>query len=430
MKSPVSFGFSSHARVLSLAAQPATHRAFTWLHLHELRLRQWQRELVAIAAPPFGEGERAAWFTDRFRELGLFAVQIDDAGNALGWLRPPEPGEPLVLLSAHLDTVFPAGTPLDLVEEEAILRGPGAADNGAGLTGLLALIAAMRHARIETATNIVFAANTGEEAEGDLRGMRHLFAPGGLGDGIVASIALEGAGTEVVVSRGLGSRRFHVQMSGPGGHAWTDAGTPNPIAAMATAIAALARLALTARPRTVLNFGRIEGGTSLTSIPQAASALIDLRSVDAQELLVREVHIYRAVEDAVLAENAQATKGSLRFRIDLVGDRPAGELPPHAPILHTVRAVDRHLRLRTEERIGSTDANIPIALGRNGIAMGCGGVAGGIHTTAEWYDSTGREWALRRVLLVLLDLCGREFLTAAGWIDETSRIAGKVSLPG
>ncbi len=408
--------------MLGLAAQPTTHRAFTWLHLQELRLRQWQRELVSIAAPPFGEGARAAWFLERFLEMGLSAVEMDGAGNALGWLREPVCGEPLVLVSAHLDTVFPAGTPIDLVEEDAVLRGPGAADNGAGLTGLLALIAAMRHAGMEPRTNVLFAANTGEEAEGNLRGMRHLFRPERFGNCVVASVALEGAGTETVVTRGLGSRRFRVEMQGPGGHAWTDAGTPNPVAAMAQAVAVMTRLALTARPRTVLNVGRMEGGTSLTSIPQTASALIDLRSVDAEELLVREVQIYRAVEDAVLAENAQALKGSLQFRIEVVGDRPAGELPAHAPILQTVRAVDRHLRLRTEERIGSTDANIAIALGRNGVALGCGGVAGGIHTTDEWYDSTGREWALRRVLLVLLDLCGAEFLAAAGWSGREAEL--------
>ena len=142
--------------------------------------------------------------------------------------------------------------------------------------------------------------------------------------------------------------------------------------------------------------------------------------MDAEELLRREVAIYRAVEDAVLAHNGlptgarMGTRGELRFRIDVVGDRPAGELPKHAPVLQTVRAVDRHLRLRTEERIGSTDANIPIALGVNGVALGAGGVAGGIHTTAEWYDSTGRELALRRILLVLLDMASNEFAAAAG----------------
>ena len=111
-------------------------------------MRQWQRELVAIPAPPFGEGPRAAWFADRFREMDLHAVEIDDAGNALGWLRPPVAGEPAVLLSAHLDTVFPAGTPIEPVEDDLLLRAPGAADNGAGLTALLALIAALRSGRM------------------------------------------------------------------------------------------------------------------------------------------------------------------------------------------------------------------------------------------------------------------------------------------
>ncbi len=403
----------AHGRVTRLAAQPAVHRAFGWLHLHELRMRQWQRELVAIPAPPFGEGPRAAWFTEHFRELELSDVSIDDVGNALGWLRAPKRGESAVLLSAHLDTVFPTGTPIEPVEEDLILRAPGAADNGAGLAALLALIAAIRHAGIETETNILFAANTGEEAEGNLRGMRYLFQRQDVR--FVASLALEGAGTETVVTRGLGSRRFRVEMTGPGGHAWTDAGTANPIAALADAIATLGRQRLPARPRTVMNIGRIEGGTSLTSIPQSAWALVDLRSVDADELQRREVAIYRAVEDAVIAHNATNAggRGGLRFRIDVVGDRPAGELPKHAPILQTVRAVDRHLRLRTEERIGSTDANIPIALGLNGLAMGAGGVAGGIHTTGEWYDSTGRELALRRVLLVLLDLSSAQFATTS-----------------
>ncbi len=408
----------ANLRVVGLAAQPAVHRAFQWLHLHELRMRQWQRELVAIPAPPFREGARAAWFTDRFREMDLHAVEIDGAGNALGWLRAPTPGEPAVLLSAHLDTVFPAGTPIDPVEEDLVLRAPGAADNGAGLTALLALIAALRHGGLQTETNILFAANTGEEAEGNLRGMRHLFQQASMR--FVGSLALEGAGTETVVTRGLGSRRFRVEVTGPGGHAWTDAGTPNPIVALADAIATLGRQRLPLRPRTVINIGRIEGGTSLTSIPQSAWALVDLRSVDGDELLRREVAIYRAVEDAVLAHNAarigapaDGSKG-LRFRIDVVGDRPAGELPKHAPVLQTVRAVDRHLRLRTEERIGSTDANIPIALGVNGVALGAGGVAGGIHTTGEWYDSTGRELALRRILLVLLDMTSTQFAAAAG----------------
>lgn len=427
-------GALAYSRILRIAAQATTHRAFGWLHLQERRIRQWQREFVAIPAPPLQEDARATWFLDRFREFDLHEVHMDDAGNALGWLQPPTPGEPFILLSAHLDTVFPAGTPIDPRETDDILRAPGACDNGAGLAALLAILAAMRHAAIEPATNLLFAANTGEEAEGDLRGMRHLFhsdgrtnghsngSSSGMGKRILASIALEGAGAETVVSRGLGSRRFRVDITGPGGHAWTDAGTPNPIAALSVAIATLSAHPLPTRPRTVINVGRMEGGSSITSIPESASALVDIRSADPKEILLREVQLYRAVEDAVLAANARGTPAgrgtatgtpTLQFQITPIGDRPAGELPPDAPILSTVRAIDRHLQLRTDERIGSTDANIPIALRRNGIAMGAGGTGGGIHTTAEWYDSTGREIALRRILLTVLDLCSEEFRAQA-----------------
>ncbi len=423
-RSRPSSALEAHNRVLQLAALPAVHRAFSWLHLQELRIRRWQRELVEIPAPPFGEGPRAQWFLERFQEAGLAGVELDEVGNALGWLRAPQPGELVVLLSAHLDTVFPAGTPIQLREDGPVVHAPGICDNGAGLAGLLALIAALRHSELTPATNILFAANVGEEAEGDLRGMRHLFQRSSFCDDILASIALEGAGTGTVVTRGLGSRRFQVEIRGPGGHAWTDAAVPNPVMALARALSALTSEPLPTQPRTIINVGRMEGGSAMTSVPESASALVDIRSTDAEQLLLREVQLFRAVEDAVLFANRGVTEQQiLRLEITTVGDRPAGELPPHAPIRATVRAVDRHLRLHTEERIGSTDANIPIALGRNGIAMGAGGTAAGIHTTSEWYESTGRELALRRVLLVLLDLASEPFLELCGWRSSTGSYA-------
>ncbi len=415
-----SSALEAQGRVLQLAALPSVHRAFSWLHLQELRIRQWQRELVEIPAPPFGEGPRAEWFLERFREAGLAQVGLDEVGNALGWLRQPQPGEPVVLLSAHLDTVFPAGTPIHLREDGPVVHAPGACDNGAGLAGLLALIAAIRHGELSPATNILFAANVGEEAEGDLRGMRQLFHRSPFRNNVMASVAREGAGTGTVVTRGLGSRRFQVEIRGPGGHAWTDAAVPNPVVVLARALAALTSEPLPTHPRTIINVGRMEGGSAITSVPESASALVDIRSTDACQLLLREVQLFRAVEDAVLFANRSAAETqTLRLLITTVGDRPAGELPPHAPIRATVRAVDRHLRLHTEERIGSTDANIPIALGRNGIAMGAGGTGAGIHTTSERYESTGRELALRRVLLVLLDLAGEAFLEQCGWSSLT-----------
>jgi acetylornithine deacetylase/succinyl-diaminopimelate desuccinylase-like protein len=394
------------ARITTLAQDRGVHRAFAWLHLQEQRIRTWQQELVAIPAPPFGETARAAWFADRMRELGLSDVHIDDAGNALGLLRPDDGESPVALLSAHLDTVFSADTELDIRQDESLLIGPGISDNGAGLAALLALAAAIRHAELQPGRNILFAANVGEEAEGNLRGMRHLFTVSPFAQRICGTLALEGAGTEIVVTRALGSRRFRVEITGPGGHAWTDSEVPNPIVALSAAIAEISSRTLPARPRTTLNVGEIRGGTSVTSVAQSAEATFDLRSTDAGQLLLLEVQLYRAVEDAVLAANRGSTGEKLRAQVTLIGDRPAAELDPKSRLLETVRAVDRHLRLRTEERLGSTDANIPLSLGLEAVAIGSGGLAGGVHTTNEWHDTRGRDLALRRVLLILLDLCG------------------------
>ena len=219
-------------RITRLAGDRQVHRAFHWLHLHQPQLRQWLLEFVAVPAPPFGEGARAGWFLKRFRELGLKNVHLDDEGNALGELG--DGGGPFVLVSAHLDTVFPAGTDCVPREDGAVIHGPGACDNGAGLSGLLGLVAALRFAGI--AAPILFAANVGEEGEGDLRGMRYLFERGKYQGRMKAALALEGAGTTAAVTRALGSRRFRVTVTGPGGHSWTDAGVANPIVLLSEAL--------------------------------------------------------------------------------------------------------------------------------------------------------------------------------------------------
>jgi acetylornithine deacetylase/succinyl-diaminopimelate desuccinylase-like protein len=404
---------TAFARVTALAGKRPTHAAFAWLHGNPKKIMDWQMAVVGIPAPPFGEQARAQWLSERFAEAGLAEVQIDAIGNVLGFLYPalhaPESTGPIVVLSAHLDTVFPGGTPIkpSLLEKDGTdrLEAPGACDNGAGIAGLLSLANALTHARADLPAPLLFVGNVGEEGEGDLRGIRHLYA-GPLAGRIAAHVVLDGAGADSAVTQALGSRRFQVTISGPGGHSFTDAGTPNPIAAMAMALAALNKTSIPNEPRTTMNVGTIHGGTSVNSIPENATASVDFRSTSRDELLRLEVALHRAVEDAIEFANAQAksvaARGKLAFTIQKIGDRPAALLPSDSPILETLQAVDRRLDLKTTVRLGSTDANVPMALQIPALSVGAGGDGGGAHTLGEWYSPKDRDLGLKRALLLTL----------------------------
>lgn len=395
---------SAHQRITNLAALTAVHRAFHWLHLHQPQLRRWLLEMVRIPAPPFGEQARAVWFLEHFRTLGLTNVHLDEEGNALAELVREDDSSsisPVILISAHLDTVFPAGTPCVPIErtDSSAIHGPGVCDNAAGLTALLAIAASLRYARINPPATILFAANVGEEGEGDLRGMRYLFTQGPYRDRIAAAIALEGNGTGVV-TRALGSLRYRIAIGGPGGHSWSDAGTPNPILLLSRALTAISDLPLPSSPLTTLNVGHISGGTSINSIPSSATALLELRSSEARPLRNAAMEVRRLIAETLAPFGSHPHAPT--FGIEPIGDRPAGALPDDSALLSALRAVDRHLNLRTELRLGSTDANLPLSLGIPALAIGTGGIGGSIHTLEEWYDPTGREIALRRILLLLL----------------------------
>ena len=280
---------------------------------------------------------------------------------------------------------------------------------------MMAVAQALVLAKVQLPVPLIFIGNVGEEGEGDLRGVRHLYAQPALASRIAAHIILDGPGAECAVTQGLGSRRFQVTISGPGGHSFTDAGTPNPIAALASALADVSQTPLPDEPRTTLNLGTIQGGTSVNSIPESATASVDFRSTSPEQLHHLEAVLRTAVAEAVQFWNHRAkpnrvrelmrNQGRLQFSIDKIGDRPAASLPGDSPLLETLRAVDRHLGLGTELMLGSTDANIPLALGIEAVSVGAGGSSGGIHTRQEWFDPAGRELALRRVLLLLLDVC-------------------------
>ncbi len=415
------FASSAFQTITHLAGQTAVHRAFQWFHLQEPKLRDWHRAIVSIPAPPFGEAARACWLAEQFRCLGLADVEIDACGNALGWIRggsSPDPQDkdgsftsvPCTLLSAHLDTVFPGNDIRDPVQDGSRLLAPGASDNSAGVAALLAIAAAMQSAGLTPATDILFVGNVGEEGEGNLRGMRYLFSESAAARRIRCAVVLDGAGTETIVTQALGSRRFSITVTGPGGHSWTDAGVSNPILVLANALAEVGRVELPTSPRTTWSIGHIEGGTAINAIPQRAQARLDTRSVDAARLVDLERTIRSAVEDAVLEANRPmgdaperaADRQPIHAEIEIIGERPAAALPDNAAILTCLRAVDRHLGIQSHTRIASTDANIPLSLGIEAVSIGSGGSGGRVHTPQEWFDATGRDLALRRILLLVL----------------------------
>lgn len=398
--------------VAHLAAVKPVQAAVRWFTENEDGLRRLQLDLVRIPAPPHGESLRAEWLAARFRDAGLAGVHLDEVGNVLGWLRGPAQRGGAVAVTAHIDTVFPPGSPLEVRREGSKLFGPGIADNGAGVVGLLALAGALHAAGVRPASDIVFIGNVGEEGEGDLRGMRHIFTASRFRDQIAHTIVLDGAATDMIVTQALGSRRFEIVVRGPGGHSWSDFGVPNPILTLARAISRLSQVALPDRPKTTMNVGVIEGGTSVNSIPERAAARVDIRSASVAEM----DRLERALRDAVAATLEEESRGArgaksrtrLTHEIRLIGSRPAAELDPGARILQVMKAVDGHLGNASRVHRASTDANIPLALGREAISIGAGGSAGDAHTLREWYDSTGRDLGLKRALLALLTLAGVE----------------------
>jgi acetylornithine deacetylase/succinyl-diaminopimelate desuccinylase-like protein len=393
--------------VLRLAEMRAVHSAFLYLHNQELEFRRWQRELTEIPAPPFGEAARSQWLAERFTALGLQQVRVDELGNVSGYLQPPS-AHPVLGMSAHLDTVFPMGTRLETREEGNRLFGPGISDNAAGVVAILALASALKRSDLRLSSNVVFIGNVGEEGEGNLRGMRHLFASPPWKETLQSLLVIDGAGTDTYVTQALGSRRFEVTFRGPGGHSWSDFGVPNPILLLARALARFSEGEVPQSPRTTFNVGVIQGGTSVNSIPESATARVDLRSASKDELQRLETRLHECINEAwsEVPLSYRAGEAKVRFTIETIGDRPAAELPEDSRMVKVIRAVDAHLRIKSIPRLASTDANVPLALGREATTIGSGGDGGGAHTLREWFDCTNRDLGLKRILLTLLALTG------------------------
>ena len=367
-----------------------------------------QIRITAIPAPPFQESARGAYLSRLLSETGL-SVKTDDVGNVIG-RRPGRRGDSLVMLAAHLDTVFPAGTDLRVRREGGRIYAPGISDNGTGLAALVAVARIMHEINLQTDSTILFVADVGEEGEGNLRGMRKLVET--YGSQLRYVIALDGSTTDYVSNSALASRRVEITLSGAGGHSWSDFGAPNPIHALARGVARFVKTPVPDDPRTSFNVGSIEGGTSVNSIPARAAMKVDLRSESEQELAKLESALRRDIQAGLDEEMAAARRRgfynspALQLELNVLGIRPGGELPDNSPLLAAVLAADQFLGNRSRMERSSTDANIPLAAGMHAIAMGAGGQSANAHSPSEWYDPAGRELGLRRVLLTLLGVAG------------------------
>jgi acetylornithine deacetylase/succinyl-diaminopimelate desuccinylase-like protein len=357
--------------------------------------------ICEIPAPPFKEEPRAREVARRFAEIGLERVRSDEVGNVIAE-RPGLSSRPSVIVSAHLDTVFPEGTDVQVRREGARFHAPGVSDNTCGIVSLIALARALDAADVKTEGAIYFVATVGEEGEGNLRGVRHLFDRGEFRSGVDSFISLDGPGLERITQRALGSRRYRVRVIGPGGHSWGDFGIVNPVHALGRAIARFASYPAPLAPRTAYNVGIIEGGSSVNAIPERASMVIDMRSVSGTEIEKLEAYLRRVVEIAVREENSQrAMSGtSLTCEFDEVGDRPSGETPVDSRIVRAAIECSRVLGIEPRLDCSSTDSNIPISLGIPAITLGVGGLSNNCHSLTEWYEPVGRELGLKRLLLL------------------------------
>ena len=361
-----------------------------------------QVRLCEIPAPPFAETARAQAYADAFRQVGLRNVRIDKTGNVLGE-RPGRAARPHLVLSAHLDTVFPAETNVTVTRQGSLLRGPGIGDDCRGLAVLLAVVRALDKGNVQTAGPITFVGTVGEEGLGDLRGAKALVNETLKGQ-VDRFVSVDGTGYGIT-HISVGSLRYRVTFAGPGGHSYGAFGIANPVHALGRAIAGLSDIRPPTEPRTTFNVGRIGGGTSVNSISADAWMEVDMRSANPDALRDLDGKFHAAVDAALAAENARwDQKGRLTVTRKLVGDRPAGSVAASSDIVQRAVSVTRALGLPVELTEGSTDANAPMSLNIPAITIDAGGTGTGAHTLDETFDTTDSWRGTQRTLLIAIAL--------------------------
>ena len=393
----------------AILAHPKVIKALEDIKADDERTLDEQKRITEIPAPPFKEKVRADYYLKRFFELGFKDAAIDTEGNVIA-LRKGSGGGPKLVVSAHLDTVFPEGTDVTVKEKDGIILAPGIGDDSRGLAALLSLIQAINANELKTVGDVLFVGTVGEEELGNLRGVKALFRDHADIDGF---ISIDGLGITRIVNQATGSHRYEMIFKGPGGHSFQEFGLPSAIHAMGRAIAKISELQTPAEPKTTFTVGTVVGGTSVNAIAAEARMAVDMRSDSTEELLKLEARLLDLVKQAVAEENTRWKSDKIAVEIKLIGDRPAGIVALDSPIVQaTQRAVAAITRgSRVTFAGSSTDSNIAMSLGIPAVTIGGGGEGGNWHSRNEWYKPVDAYFGPQNALLTILVLTGLDGVT-------------------
>jgi acetylornithine deacetylase/succinyl-diaminopimelate desuccinylase-like protein len=395
----------------ALLRDDGVKKALAALQADDARAFEEQKTITRIPSPPFHEERRAAYLAGRFRELGLADAGIDREGNVLGWRRGRghAAGKPLLVICAHMDSVFPEETDLTIREDGDTVMAPGIGDDARGLATLLSTLEAFHETGLATVGDILFVGSVGEEELGDLRGVKALFRERPEIDGF---FAIDGTDLDRVVYAATGSRRYQADFKGPGGHSFAAFGTPSAIHAMGRAVARIADLVTPSSPKTTFTVGTVHGGRTINTIAGDARIGIDMRSDDTPELKRLEKRILALIDEAVAEENRRWSSDAITLELKPVGDRPAGQQPRDALIVQSAVAALGSVGVPgVRLAASSTDSNVPISLGVPSVTIGVGGEGGGSHTLKEWYRNKDAYRAGQTALLMALSLTGLDGVT-------------------
>ena len=334
--------------------------------------------LISAVPSPTGEETAKSLLVERLFATAGLATERDAIGDVVGVIpgrHPSRAGTSRLVVAAHIDTVFPIGTPLEVKRAAGRLTGPGVGDNSVAVAAAIKLADLLRIAGEVPAVEVLLTGNVGEEGLGNLRGIREVLASR---SDIGAVVALEGHNLGRVTHVAVGSRRFRISVKGPGGHSWGDFGRPNAIHGLSRLIAELDAIPLPRSPKTTLNVGMVSGGVSVNTIAPEASCLLDLRSIDESAL--------RRLSDRVTRLVERSNRGdAVEYTAESIGERPAGVVPGDSPIVQIAASTLAALGLEPSFDASSTDANVPIAAGIPAVCVGLT-TGGNVHRADEYID--------------------------------------------